>query len=338
MAELHHGGRLREAAARYGIPLAEWLDLSTGINPVGWPVPPLPSSCWQRLPEDDDGLERTAAAYYGAARLLPTAGSQAALQALPMLRATGRIGILAPGYAEHAAAWRRQGHEVIGLTAEAIPRLLPGLDVLLLINPNNPGGERFSPGQLRRWRSLLARRGGWLVVDEAFMDATPEQSLAADCGEPGLIVLRSLGKFFGLAGARVGFVLAWPQLLQQLAGVLGPWAVSGPARAVARMALADSAWQAETRARLVREGERLRNLLACFGLPPAGGAGLFQYCPTVQAGQWHEALASRGILTRLFSEPPALRFGLPGDEVAWQRLEQALSGLHMNLARKVAEC
>lgn len=329
---------MREAAERYDITPEQWLDLSTGINPQGWPVPPLPASCWQRLPEEGDGLEQAAAVYYGAAHLLPVAGSQAAIQALPMLRAPCRVGILAPSYAEHAAAWRRQGHEVIALDADAIPGLLPGLDVLLLVNPNNPTGERFGAEQLRRWQAVLAARGGWLVVDEAFMDATPEQSLAGECGEPGLIVLRSLGKFFGLAGARVGFVLAWPQLLQQLAGMLGPWAVSGPSREVARMALADTPWQGNSRQRLAQEATRLQRLLGRFGLAPAGGSVLFQYCPTPLAAPLHKALARQGIFTRLFSEPPALRFGLPGDEAAWQRLEQALATLQIKPTRKVAEC
>lgn len=338
LTELHHGGRLREVARRYNIPLEQWLDLSTGINPEGWPVPPLPADCWQRLPEDDDGLEQAAADYFGAAHLLPVAGSQAAIQTLPQLRAPCRAGILAPSYAEHAAAWTRHGHEVIPLDAGAIPRLLPGLDVLLLVNPNNPTGESFSSARLSAWRSALAARGGWLIVDEAFMDAMPELSLARFCGEPGLIVLRSLGKFFGLAGARVGFVLAWPQLLAQMVGILGPWAVSGPAREAARMALADFSWQTRTRLRLARQRERLRLLLTRFDLAPADGSALFQYCPTKQAMQWHEALARQGILTRLFTEPPALRFGLPGDEASWRRLERALSECHNNPMKKVAEC
>jgi L-threonine-O-3-phosphate decarboxylase len=338
LAELHHGGRLREAASCYGIPPGQWLDLSTGINPVGWPVPPLPAACWQRLPEADDGLERAAAEHYGAAHLLPLAGSQAAIQALPQLRQACRVGVLAPSYAEHAAAWVRQGHELIPLQAEAISSQLERLDVLLLVNPNNPTGMAFSPEQLLAWHAALAARGGWLVVDEAFMDATPERSIARYSGGPGLIVLRSLGKFFGLAGARVGFALAWPQLLRELAALLGPWTVSGPAREAAALALADRAWQAETRQRLLQQGERLQRLLARHGLASAGGTALFRYCPTAQAAALHEALARQGILTRLFEAPAALRFGLPGDEAAWRRLERALSALPVNATQKVAKC
>lgn len=342
MAELHHGGRIREAAACYGIPKEQWLDLSTGINPTGWPVPPLSAECWQRLPERDDRLEHAARAYYGASHLLPVAGSQAAIQALPLLRASCRVGVITPSYAEHAAAWKRHGHEVIALSSEEIPSWLPRLDVLLLVNPNNPTGESFPIEQLLAWRSTLAARGGWLILDEAFVDVKPEQSLASYAGEPGLIVLRSLGKFFGLAGVRVGFVLAWPRLLEQLTGILGPWTVTGPALEVARMALTDTPWQLETRECLVQQGDRLKRLLTHFGPAPAGGSSLFQYCPTQQAAYWHDALARRGILTRLFGVHagalPALRFGLPGDETAWQRLEEALTELAIAPKRKVVEC
>ena len=217
---LEHGGGLRVAAEQYGIPLSDWLDLSTGINPQGWPVTPVPGTVWQRLPEADDGLEAAAAAYYGAESLLPVAGSQAAIQALPRLRALGRIGVLSPSYAEHAHAWRRAGHQVELLSADRLDTAIAQLDTLVLAHPNNPTGVRFPVDALLDWRARLAARGGWLVVDEAFMDATPEDSLAGQTGLPGLIVLRSLGKFFGLAGARVGFALAEPALLLGIVAVV----------------------------------------------------------------------------------------------------------------------
>ena len=68
---LEHGGRLRVAARRFGIPLSDWVDLSTGINPQPYPVPPLAPEVWLRLPETDDGLEAAAARYYGNPLLLP---------------------------------------------------------------------------------------------------------------------------------------------------------------------------------------------------------------------------------------------------------------------------
>jgi cobalamin biosynthetic protein CobC len=324
---LHHGGRLRAAAARYAIAPEQWLDLSTGINPNGWPVPAIPASIWARLPEDDDGLEQAAQAYYGAEPLLPVAGSQAAIQALPRLRSRSRVCVLDPGYAEHACAWRRAGHAVSLVTAERVEDAAAQADVLILIHPNNPTGARFSVGQLLDWHTRLAARGGWLVVDEAFMDVTPEHSLCRHTARPGLIVLRSLGKFFGLAGARVGFVCAQPALLAPLHGVLGPWAVNAPARWVATAALNDCVWQASTRQGLGAEGARLHTLLARHGFTPDGGCALFQWVRTHCAQDLHETLARRSILTRLFAESSSLRVGLPGDEMAWARLDAALQAV-----------
>jgi len=324
---LEHGGRLRQAALQYGIALGDWLDLSTGIAPYGWPLPPIPDSAWRHLPEANDGLEIAARDCYGVANLLPVAGTQAAIQALPRLRGSSRVGILAPAYAEHARAWRREGHRVEMLTQGAVGRALERLDVLLLINPNNPSGRLIEPSELLTWHARLAERGGWLLVDEAFIDCTPEHSLAAYSQLPGLIVLRSFGKFFGMAGVRLGFVLAEQKLLGQLDDLLGPWTVTGPSRALATALLQDYPAQARQRQRLQADGGRLARLLAAQGLQPTGGCALFQFCPTPQAAELHERLACQGILTRLFTEPASLRFGLPGDEAGWQRLQQALATL-----------
>ena len=321
---LEHGGRLRAAAQRYGIPLEDWLDLSTGIAPYGWELPAVPRSAWARLPEADDGLEQAARDYYGAVSLLPVAGSQAAIQALPRLRANSSVAILAPTYAEHAAAWRREGHCVTKLSEGAVHRALPQLDVLLLVNPNNPTGRLIEPARLLDWHDELAERGGWLVVDEAFIDCTPQHSLAAYSDMPGLIVLRSFGKFFGLAGLRLGFVLAAQALLDELQVLLGPWAVSGPARSVACSLLRDSEGQRHQRERLLADGERLAALLRDCGLPATGGSALFQFCCSRRAVPCAELLARRGILVRLFAELDSLRFGLPADEAGWLRLEQGL--------------
>lgn len=324
---LEHGGRLRAAAQRYGIPLNDWLDLSTGIAPEPWPVPPLPIDAWARLPEDDDGLAQAACACYGAICALPVAGSQAAIQALPSLFAPSRIGLLDPCYAEHAQAWQRGDHRLVRLAAEAIEAQLDGLDALVLANPNNPTGQLFEPGQLLDWHARLARRGGCLLVDEAFMDCTPEYSLAAHSHRPGLIVLRSFGKFFGLAGIRLGFVLAEAALLERLHERLGPWTVSGPARVLGRQALGTVSGTArEQRAgRLQAAGRRLAELLHMQGLSPAGGTALFQWVRTPEAERLHDFLARRGILVRRFTAPASLRFGLPADETGWQRLARALA-------------
>lgn len=321
---LEHGGRLRIAATRYGIAPDHWLDLSTGINPNGWPVPSVPPGAWQRLPEDDDELVETAYRYYGARALLPVAGSQAAIGSLPLLRAPSRVAVLDPGYNEHRHAWRRAGHDVRPAGAATLADALNDTDVLVLANPNNPDGASFAPAQLLEWHARLAARGGWLVVDEAFVDTTPAMSLAPHCPRPGLIVLRSVGKFFGLAGARVGFVCAEDQVLNALRSRLGPWPVPGPSRWVATRALRDGPWQQTARARLDADRHRLGALLGRHGLTPAGGCSLFQYVRSAQAARIHDHLARRAILTRRFEQPAALRFGLPGSEPDWARLETAL--------------
>jgi len=322
---LEHGGRLRRAAREYGIELEQWLDLSTGISPFGWPVPDVPASAWRRLPEEDDGLIEAACAYYETSSVLPMAGSQAAIQALPSLRPTSRVGVIAPGYAEHAHAWQRAGHQVTSQAADVLLGDLSSWDVLVLIHPNNPGGERFDVETLLRAHDELATRGGWLVVDEAFMDVTPQHSVCRYADREGLIVLRSVGKFFGLAGARAGFVCASAELLHALREQLGPWTLSGPSRYVLQHALADRAWQAQARTRLSQVSGRLAALLSAHGWQPTAGCGLFQWCRRDDASLVHRALAQRGILTRLFETPASLRFGLPPDDAAFERLDQALS-------------
>ena len=322
---LEHGGRLLRAAHEYGIPAQEWLDLSTGISPHAWPVPTLPASAWQRLPEEDDGLIEVARRYYGHASLLPVAGSQAAIQALPALRERSRVGVLDPGYAEHAHAWQRAGHKVERADAAALFAHASRYDVVVLIHPNNPGGERFELDALLALHAALARRGGWLVVDEAFIDATPQHSLCAAHALPGLIVLRSVGKFFGLAGARAGFVCAEPGLLVALRERLGPWTLSGPTRHVLKLALADSAWQAMQRERLHAASARLSALLTRHGLAPDAGCAFFQWRRDERAAALQRALARQGILVRRFERPASLRFGLPGDDAAFARLGAALA-------------
>lgn len=309
---LEHGGRLGWAAQRWNIPRADWLDLSTGIAPWPYPLPSPPLEVWQRLPEDDDGLEAAARAYYRCEHLLALPGSQAAIQALPRLCRPGRVAMPMPLYAEHAAAWQAAGHTLVAWGETA--------DYAVVCNPNNPTGAWRSCAELR----ALAQRVRLLVVDEAFIDATPDASMIGS-GVDNLVVLRSLGKFFGLAGVRVGFACAAPALLDRLREHLGPWAVSHPARWAARLALADHRWQDAQRQRLMAAAARLAGVLAPLG--ESTGTALFRHVITPHAPALYEALAQRGILVRLFDAPSALRFGLPAAEGQWQRLETTIRKL-----------
>lgn len=322
---------MRAAAQRYDRPLQEWLDLSTGINPHGYPVPALDTLCWRRLPEDEDELEAAACDCYGAAHALPVPGSQAAIQLLPRLLPAGRVLMLTPSYEEHARAWLGAGHEVhrlpVTVAEHALEDVAQSCAAVLLCQPNNPTGTSFALPRLQVLAQSLARRGGVLVTDEAFVDPAPELSLASMAGRlpyDNIIVLRSLGKFFGLAGARVGFVVAQAQLLARLREAIGPWAVAGPSRAVASAALRDRVWQAAMCERLARDTERLRRLLLESGLGESQGTSLFRWVPHIHAGAIHEALARQAILVRLLPDPPSLRFGLPDAEPQWTRLATAL--------------
>lgn len=322
---LFHGGDLAGARVRWPDAPQPWVDLSTGINPVPWPIPPLSPESFTRLPGRDalERLKAAAAARYGApsaACVVAGAGSQALLPLLAAQVAPGTARILAPTYAEHARAAALAGHHVEEV---ARPEDLAGAALAVVVNPNNPDG-RLLP------RALLldvTRTVGMLVVDQAFGDVAPPgfgvDDAVADV--PGLVVLRSFGKFYGLAGVRLGFALLAPERANALAERLGPWAVSGPALEIGAAALEDRAWATTTRARLDTDAARLDALLAPLGRV-VGGTSLFRLLDTPRAPALHEALGQAGILVRPFPEHPHhLRFGLPGSPAEWERLETALA-------------
>ncbi len=322
-----HGGDLAEAECLFGRHDA-WLDLSTGINPFPYPFSPPPRDAWTRLPDSNlaGRLMAAAEAYYGAPstdHVVPAPGSQALIQLLPHLRTVSDVAILGPTYGEHAACWSAAGHRV---------RMVSQLDELgdcaiaVLCNPNNPDGRQVEPGALRELAGRLAEQRGWLVVDEAFADVVPGASLAPHVDQAGCVVLRSFGKFFGLAGLRLGFALANPSLAGAIRRALGPWAVSGPACRIATEALGDGAWITETRTRLARLRVKLDQLLQEAGLTVAGGTDLYRLATVDHAAHIHRTLGEAGILVRHFEDHPRwLRFGLPGDEGSLERLAAALA-------------
>lgn len=325
---LEHGGHLIEAAEKYNIPLDQWIDLSTGINPNGWPIPTIPVECWQRLPETADGLLDAAKQYYQCQSILAVAGSQAAIQALPLLRQKSKVGVLAPAYAEHAYSWKKAEHEVVELSD--IDAQISELDVLILINPNNPTAQCFSKKQLLNWHQQLKQRNGWLIIDEAFIDSTPEDSLSSYPVTDGLIILRSIGKFFGLAGIRCGFVIATKSIVNPLNELLGPWSISHPSRYIATTALLDINWQQQTQVKLTNQSKRLTLLLENNGLKVSNKTDLFQWIKIESAEIIYNKLAQHGVLTRLFTQPLSLRFGLPKDESQWLQLEKGLKQVFNN--------
>jgi len=314
-----HGGNLDRAKAIWGG--EDWIDLSTGINRRPWPVPELPPGVWTDLPTQaaKSALIATAQEAFGTcAPGVALAGAQQAIQLVPRLVPPGRARILGPTYNEHAAALRSAGWRVEEVSCLAD---LGGAELAIVVNPNNPDGTHHTAEALR----ALVPGVGQLVVDESFADPVPELSVAGAAGE-GLIVLRSFGKFWGLAGLRLGFAFADAGTVAQFSEMAGPWPVAGPALEIGRRALADRDWHAATVARLSAETARLDALAARAGWELIGGTHLFRSYATPDATAVQDRLARARIWSRIFPWSPTwLRLGLPGSEMEWARLERALA-------------
>lgn len=323
-----HGGDVGQAKALFPDAPQPWLDLSTGINPIPYPLPPISPEAFRRLPSPCDrrDLERAAAAAYGTddpAWVVAAPGTQAPIEVLPRLRPPGRVAVVAPTYAEHAHAWERAGHAVAEVPGLDPP---PDADVAVVVNPNNPDGRRWPGSVLRPLAATMAARGGWLVVDEAFADLEPAvDSLARDLPDA-TVVLRSFGKAYGLAGVRLGFAIARPPVADCLRQALGPWAVSGPAITIGRAALADPGWLSEAILARAADAARLDRLLESAAAGKVvGGTCLFRLLEREDAPALFAHLGQRGIWVRRFQQNPSrLRFGLPGSDAEWHRLAAAL--------------
>ena len=325
----YHGGRLYAATKNYPDAPKPWLDLSTGINCVAYPFLQPSLDAFTRLPEQEavETLENAAARFFGLppgaqAACVAAPGTQALLQLLPRLIPATIVGVLGFTYAEHARCWALGGAEVF--RAQTLEDLRAS-DVAVIVNPNNPDGRLLHPRALVELAAERASRGKWLIVDEAFADFLSGASLAPGLPLPGVVVLRSFGKCFGLAGLRLGFTLAPEPFARRLREALGPWAVSGAAVEIGVQAYGDAAWIAQSAARLAQEGERLDALLGEKGFEIVGGTPLFRLARRDDAPQVFERLCRAGVLVRPFSaKPDWLRFGIPHGDESFSRLRAAL--------------
>lgn len=324
---MKHGGDLTEAEARSGVPGRAWLDLSTGIGPLAFPYTPPPADVWHKLPQAGRlAILRDAAAQaYGAPAHAPVVvapGTQTLIQLLPLARPARQVAIVGPTYGEHAECWRQARAQIAALEDLDCPG---DAEIVVLVNPNNPDGRVWSPERVLDCCMTMAARGGLLVVDEAFADLMPEISVAESAGIDGLIVLRSFGKFFGLAGLRLGFALAPREIAEKLETLLGPWPVAGPAIEIGIEALEDLAWQETARGIYRHLAERLDHLLSGAGFECVGGTPLYRLVAHPDAQAIHKRLTADAIWVRRFDDAPTwLRFGLPGDDAAFNRLASAL--------------
>ncbi len=324
LAELQrHGGCLTAAAKAFPRAQTPWIDLSTGVNPVPYPL--RGKMDFARLPDPTDvaALEAAAAKSFGTAaeNVIAVAGSDAALHALPRLLDARTVGIVSPTYGGHAEAWRTAGRAVT--TVQCATLDVTEHDAVVIVNPNNPDGSVLPAADLRHLAAQLTRRGAWLIIDEAFAEVTPEISVAAE-PQGRLIVLRSFGKFYGLPGVRLGFIVAHASIARTLRPAFGDWPLNAAAIAAGLGAYADTAWQERTRRRLASAAKRLDRLLRATGFDIVGGSSLFRLARHQQADACFHHLAQAGILTRRFGHDPCiLRFGLPAPS-QWKRLTAAL--------------
>ncbi len=326
-APILHGGGITEAATRFGGAPDDWLDLSTGINPCPVALPEIDARVWHRLPDRhlEEAARAAARRYYRTGDLmpLPVPGTQAVIQLLPRLAdPRRRAAIFAPTYGEYARVLKAAGF-VVDPVARA-DDLSATHGIVVLVNPNNPTGRLFAPNEILAMAAAMKLHDGLLVVDEAFGDLEPGASVAPHVGDhDNLVVFRSFGKFFGLAGLRLGFVVASGSITESFREWLGPWAVSGPALAV-------SAKLMESDTKPIRDGILQRNaaldaVLRGAGINVIGGTGLFALVDRERAYDLHTALCRERILTRKFDyDRRWLRIGLAADADGDRRLAEAL--------------
>jgi len=323
-----HGGRLREAMAAHPDAPRPWLDLSTGINPEPWPGPRAPADALTRLPDPQDlaDLEAMAARAFGiadAGRVVAVSGAEAALRLLPGLVGGGTVALLPPIYGGHQEAWTSASPILVETLDD--PRA-QAADVLVLANPNNPDGRRIARETLASLAAERSDRGLWTIVDESFGEVGPELSVA-DLEIDRLVTLRSFGKFYGLPGARLGFVIGNKLFARDVRTLLGDWPVGADALALGLGAYADEAWRVSTRAWLTAQAAEVDAALAEAGLTVVGGCDLFRLVETPDAHGLFQRLCEQGVLTRPFADrPDRLRVGLPSRK-DFNRFQQALQAV-----------
>jgi len=311
-----HGGALDAATALFGGRHQDWLDLSTGVNPKAYPIGDLTGTDWTALPDAaaNERLLTAARVFWNVpegAEIIAAPGASSLIARLPYLMPAGLVDIEERTYNEHDAAFVAAGWK----------RASNGADVRVIVHPNNPDGRLLSRDELAVDHAKL------VIIDESFCDCLPAASHVAETTKPGVITLKSFGKFWGLAGLRLGFAIGHAETVGALRNMLGPWPVSGPALRIGARALGDPKWAASMRAHLGKEAARLDALMCGHGAAIVGGTPLFRLFEVANAASLYRRLAEHHILARIFPYSATwVRLGLPSSDHDWQRLERAMQG------------
>ena len=268
-----HGGDIYAFARIKGVEVEDVLDFSASINPLG--MPPAARCAFRRAlrqvnsyPEPyAESLTQTLAEYHGlaASQVLAGNGSTHLIYLLARALHVQRVVLIAPLFSEHASAFRANGAHVRYVTLRP-PSFILDLaevektmrreqpDALVLTNPNSPTGALTPREQVRALVQLCRGTQTRLLVDEAFIDWTEEGSVKQIAAQDdGVIVLRSLTKFFALPGLRVGYVLASPKVIRKLQAQIEPWAVNVVAQAVGIACVQDQHFIKHSRSFMYKE-------------------------------------------------------------------------------------
>lgn len=321
MIQVHGGNRL-EISRRYAIAEDAIIDFSSNINPLGCPssVRPLVRNGVALLTAYPDShcleLREALAAAWGCSsqHIIAGNGSTELIHLLPRVLRPRRALIFTPTFSEYEASLRAAGcaihtislrdGEGFRMPAREAISFLPRVDVLYLCNPNNPTGTLAEPNLLAALLAAAEKQKVLVVVDEAFMDFAPDHSLVRSAGRRNnLLVLRSMTKFFGIPGIRLGYLVGPPQLIKRLYRHKEPWTVNTLAQKIGIACMAEHRFAAETRRFVAAERaylfSRLQSIPGLQPIPSAANYLLLKItCRRLSSAIVYEELARRGILVR----------------------------------------
>ena len=304
-----HGGDIDNAIKKYGGNKDDWIDLSTGINPNHYPYKLINIRELQNLPykNDIDNLNKLAKKYFQTtACVRAVSGAQGGINILPFLLPNKTVSILSPTYNEYQNVFSNSLKKIINVKNLSE---LKKSQIAIICNPNNPDGKLYSNDNLLK----ISKSVEYLIIDESFIDQYPRKSLSHKLDDQtNILILRSFGKFFGLAGIRLGFLISNKEIDKKIQFLIGNWPISNVAINVASKALIDHVWIMNTIS-FLKEGSYFLDCLASeINWKVVGGTNLYRLYETPNAHDAQNKLANFKIWSRRFSYSKKwIRLGIP---------------------------